>query len=203
MRLIDLAPPETPACRAALEVATAYATPALLNHSVRAYFWAAGYAVTRGIKFDAELLYVSAMLHDLSLVPAFDNFSLPFEEAGGHLAWVFGAAAGWPVERRQRAADVIIRHMWDKVDVAADPEGHLLELSTGMDTSGRQTGDIPADLRAEVLERYPRLDFPVEMLGFFEDQATRKPHCLAAKYVSGGFATRVRANPLDRPPSGE
>lgn len=198
MRLSDLPSPDTPACRAALEVATAYATPALFNHSVRSYLWAAGYAVTRGIAFDAELLYVSAMLHDLTLVPAFDNFSLPFEEAGGHLAWVFGAAAGWPADRRQRAADVIVRHMWDAVDVTVDPEGHLLELSTGMDTSGRQTGDIPPDLRAEVLARYPRLDFPEEMLGHFENQAARKPHCLAAKFVASGFATRVRANPLDR-----
>lgn len=199
MRLSELDLPDTPACRAALEVATAYATPALLNHSVRSYLWAAGYAVTRGIQFDAELLYVSALLHDISLVPAFDNFSLPFEEAGGHLAWVFGAAAGWPVERRQRAADVIIRHMWDKVDVTTDPEGHLLELSTSMDVSGRQTDDIPVDLRADVLARYPRLEFPTEMIGYFEDQGARKPHCLAAKFVGSGFANRVRANPLDRP----
>lgn len=197
MRLIDLSAPDTPACRAALEVATVYATPSLLNHSVRSYFWAAGYAVTRGITFDAELLYVAAMLHDLSLVPAFDNYSLPFEEAGGHLAWVFGAAAGWPVARRQRASEIIIRHMWDAVDVTTDPEGHLLELSTGMDTSGRQTDDIPPELRAEVLERYPRLGFAEEMIENFERQAARKPNCLAAKFVGGRFASRVRANPLD------
>ena len=118
MRLSELELPDTPACRAALEVATAYATPALLNHSVRSYLWAAGYASTRGIRFDAELLYVAAMLHDLSLVPAFDNFSLPFEEAGGHLAWVFGAGAGWPPDRRRRVSEVIVRHMWDRVDLS-------------------------------------------------------------------------------------
>jgi hypothetical protein len=101
-----------------------------------------------GIAFDAELLYVSAMLHDLALVKAFDNHALPFEEAGGHVAWVFGAAAGWPRERRRRAAEVIVRHMWDVVDVATDPEGHLLELSTGMEISGRRTEDIPPDPRA-------------------------------------------------------
>src|SRR4026207_2075898 len=95
MKLDDLEVPATTACRAALEVATAYCSPALLNHSVRAYLWAAGYAATRGIAFDAELLYVSAMLHDLALVKEFDNHALPFEEAGGHVAWVFGAAAGW------------------------------------------------------------------------------------------------------------
>ena len=160
MKLDALEIPATQACRAALEVATAYCSPALLNHSVRAYLWAAGYAGTRGIAFDAELLYVSAMLHDLALVKEFDNHSVAFEEAGGHVAWVFGAGAGWPVARRQRAAEVIVRHMWDAVDVAEDPEGHLLELSTGMDISGRRTEDIPADLRRDVLARYPRLGSP-------------------------------------------
>jgi hypothetical protein len=114
------------------------------------------------------------------------------------VAWVFGAAAGWPVERRRRAAEVIVRHMWDEVDVATDPEGHLLELSTAMDISGRRTEDIPPDLRAEVLARYPRLGLGEEFVVYFEDQAKRKPSCLAAKFVQGGFATRVAANPLDR-----
>jgi hypothetical protein len=179
-------------------VATEYCTPALLNHSIRAYLWAAGYGLGHGIRFDAELLYVSAMLHDLGLVKEFDNHALPFEEAGGHVAWVFGAAAGWPADRRRRAAEVIIRHMWDEVDVAKDPEGHLLELSTAMDISGRQTGDIPPDLRADVLARYPRLGLANEFVRCFEDQASRKPLCLAAKFVRSGLAARVASNPLDR-----
>ena len=198
MRLDDLEVPTTPACRAALEVATGYCSPALLNHSVRAYLWGAGYGVARGIAFDAELLYVSSMLHDLGLVREFDNHSVPFEEAGGHVAWVFGAAAGWSVERRQRAAQVVVRHMWNEVDVAEDPEGHLLELSTGMDVSGRRTEDIPADLRADVLEQYPRLGLAEEFIACFRDQAARKPQSLAAKFVGQGFAARVAANPLDR-----
>jgi hypothetical protein len=186
MKLNDLEIPVTPTCRAALEVATAYCSPALLNHSVRAYLWAAGYALGQGIAFDAELLYVSAM------------HTLPFEEAGGHVAWVFGAAAGWPPERRRRAAEIIVRHMWDVVDVATDPEGYLLELSTAMDISGRRTEDIPPDLRAEVLARYPRLGLAEEFIASFEDQAARKPLCLAAKFVRSGFAARVAANPLER-----
>ncbi len=198
MKLNDLKIPATTACHTALEVATAYCSPALLNHSIRAYLWAAGYGLERGIAFDAELLYVSAMLHDLSLVKEFDNHTLPFEEAGGHVAWVFGAGAGWPVERRRRAAEVIVRHMWDKVDVAKDPEGYLLELSTGMDISGRGTEDIPPDLRTDVLARYPRLGLGEQFIGYSEDQAKRKPLCLAAKFVRSGFAAKVAANPLDR-----
>jgi hypothetical protein len=198
MKLDDLEIPSTTACRAALEVATVYCSPALLNHSIRAYLWAAGYAQERSIIFDDELLYVSAMLHDLALVKEFDNHILPFEEAGGHVAWVFGAAAGWPMERRRRAAAVIVRHMWDAVDIAKDPEGHLLELSTGMDISGRHTEEIPTDLRADVLARYPRLGLGQEFIGYFEDQAQRKPQCLAAKFVRSGLAAKLAANPLDR-----
>jgi hypothetical protein len=89
MKLTDLEIPVTPACRAALDVATAYCSPALLNHSVRAYLWAAGYGFERGIAFDAELLYVSAMLHDLALVKEFDNHTLPFEGSG---RWSNGSA---------------------------------------------------------------------------------------------------------------
>jgi hypothetical protein len=198
MRLDDLKIPATSACRAALEVATTFCSPALLNHCVRSYLWAAGYGIANGIAFDTELLYVSAMLHDLALVKEFDNHRLPFEEAGGHVAWVFGAAAGWPVERRRRAAEVIVRHMWEEVDVAQDPEGHLLELSTGMDISGRRTEDIPADFRGDVLVRYPRLGLSKEFVACFREQAERKPQSLAAKFVSRGFAAKVAANPLDR-----
>lgn len=197
MKLDDLDVPDTPTCRAALEVATAYCSPALLNHSIRAYLWAAGYGLGQGIAFDAELLYVSAMLHDVSLVEEFDNHTLPFEVAGGHLAWVFGAAAGWSVARRRRASEIIVRHMWDGVDVATDPESHLLELSTAMDISGRRTQEISAELRAEVLALYPRLGLAEEFIAYFDDQAKRKPQCLVAKFVQSGFAARVAANPLD------
>lgn len=198
MKLADLHFPDSHACRAALEVATAYCSPALLNHSVRAYLWGAGYAVSRDIAFDAELLYVTALFHDIALVDEFDNHSLPFEVAGGHIAWVFGAAAGWPPARRRRAAEVIERHMWEKVDLAADVEGHLLELATGMDSSGRQTEDIPPDLRAEVLAAYPRLGFAAVLVAHFREQAARKPDCLAAQFVRRGFTSRAEANPLDR-----
>lgn len=198
MTFDDLTIPTTPACMAALEVATAYCSPSLLNHSVRAYLWAAGYGLERSIAFDAELLYVAALLHDLALVKEFDNHSLPFEEAGGHVAWVFGAAAGWPAERRRRVSEIIVRHMWDFVDVTNDPEGHLLEISTAMDISGRCTAEIPAGLRDDVLARYPRLGLAGEFVGYFNDQAARKPTCLAARFVGQGFAGRVAANPLDR-----
>ena len=196
MHLDDLVP-DSAAASLAREVAEQFHSPALLNHCLRSHLWAAAYGLERGIEFDAELLYVTAMLHDLGLVPVFDSATVPFEEAGGAVAWVFGAGAGWDADRRRRAAEVIVAHMADSVDVTAAPEGHLLELATGLDVSGRRPEDWPADLRAEVLERHPRLGLAEEFIGCFTEQARRKPSSLAGRLVAGGFADRVRANPLD------
>ncbi|MEU8776812.1 HD domain-containing protein [Streptomyces sp. NPDC048606] len=187
--------PDTAACAAALEVAAAYCTPALLNHSVRSYVWACAYADARGIAYDAELLYVAALLHDLGLTPEFDSHTVPFDEAGGHVAWVFAAGAGWPAERRRRLSEVIVRHMWDAVDVDLDPEGHLLERATGVDISGRNAEDFTDAFRAEVLARHPREGLAQEFLACFRDQAARKPESSAAAAVRGGLAERVLADP--------
>ena len=197
MPLDDLVP-RSAAAALALEVAERFHSPALLNHCRRSHLWAAEYARARGIAVDAELLYVAAMLHDIGLVPAFDSATLPFEEAGGAVAWVFGAGAGWDAGRRRRAAEVVVAHMADTVDAARDPEGHLLELATGLDISGRRPDDWPADLRTEVLARYPRLGLIEEFVGCFQAQARRKPDSLAGRFVATGFADRARANPLDR-----
>ncbi|MFF9913833.1 HD domain-containing protein [Streptomyces sp. NPDC013457] len=189
--------PDTPACATALEVATAYCSPALLNHSVRAHVWAAAYGAAQGIDFDPELLYVASLLHDIGLTPEFDSHTVGFDHAGGHVAWVFAAGAGWPAARRQRLADVIVAHMANDVDVQADPEGFLLERSTSLDISGRYTDDFSAAFKAEVLARHPRLGIAEEFLGCFRDQAERKPTSSAAASIRAGIAERVLANALD------
>src|SRR4051794_28603081 len=151
--IAGLEPPPSPATTAAREVLVRYSSPALVNHCERSYYWSAGLGQLNGIAYDAELLYVASMLHDLGLVGAFDNHLAPFEVAGGDVGWVFGAGAGWPPERRTRVKEIVIRHMWNEVDPALDGEGHLLCEGTGLDISGRNAGTWPADLRAEVLER--------------------------------------------------
>lgn len=197
MALDDLVVPDTAAAAAALEVASAYYSPPLLNHSQRAYVWAAADGMTRGIGFDAELLYVAAMFHDIGLTSKFDSHTAAFEEAGGHVARVFAAGAGWPAKRRERLAEVIIRHMWPQVDASMDPEGHLLAWSTAAEVVGRNLDAWTDDFKAEVLERYPRLDLTKEFLACFQAQAERKPDSSAAAAVRSGLSTRMTANPLD------
>src|SRR4051794_34929924 len=172
MKLADIPVPSTPAATTAREVVKHFSPPALVNHCVRAYLLAVALGATEGLEVDHELLYVASMLHDLTLEPAFDNHSLPFEDAGAHLAWVFAAGAGWPERRRERAGEIIIAHMRG-TDPAVDPEGHLLDLSTGLDIGGRAVDRWPEALLAEAVAAHPRLDPAPRFTPFFRAPAAR------------------------------
>jgi hypothetical protein len=198
MRLADVVVPRTPAAVGAREVAAEFCSPALLNHSERSYAFAVGFASVLDLGYDSELLYVSALLHDLGLTEAFDNHRIAFETAGGYAAWALTAGAGWPTDRRRRAVEVIERHMWPSVDPAMDPEGHLLEIATGLDISGARPDVLPRSFLDEVLARYPRLDLGAEFTACLVDQAARKPDTAAARLVAGGLAEKLRDHPLER-----
>jgi hypothetical protein len=200
MTVVDLVIPDTAASSAALEVASAYQSAALLSHSRRVYLWAAAYARQQGIRCDGELLFVAAMFHDISLAPEFDSHTVSFEEAGSHVARVFAAGAGWPSERRERLGQVIVRHMWPDVDVADDPEGHLLSRAAALDIVGKNIDDFSPAFRDEVLRRHPRLGLADEFLACFRAQAERKPGSVAARAVQSGLGSRIAANPLDAAP---
>jgi HD superfamily phosphodiesterase len=175
----------------AVEVARRYYNESLFNHCARSYLLAREDAKRNSLQFDDELLLVSAMLHDLALTDPFDSTTVPFEEAGGQVAWIFAAAAGWSLQRRNRVADVIERHMWDSVPAEVDTEGFLLERATSLDISGRNKEDWPAEFLAEVVAAYPRHD----LTDVFA--SCRKPQSRAAQAVATGIRERLRANPLN------
>jgi hypothetical protein len=202
LRLADIHVPTTLVAEQAAEASAAWCSKALMEHNHRAYLWAAARGTDMGLAFDEELLYVAAMLHDIGLLAAFDNATASFDEAGGNVAWMFAAGAGWPVERRVRLSEIIVRHMWDSVDPAFDAEGHLLEVGTAIDISGRDPGLWAPALRAEILAAHPRLDLVEEFTACIADQARRKPASSAAAAVRSGIERRIAANDLDHPESG-
>lgn len=189
--------PESAAVAAAMSVADRYFSPAFLNHAVRCYVWGARYGAAHGIDRDDELYCVAALLHDIALSPPFDSHGLPFEEAGGEVARVFGLAAGWPAGRVDRVAEIIVRHMRADVAAAVDPESHLLQVASSWDVVGRWPQEFPPQVRAATLGRYPRLGFGAEFLASFEDQARRKPGSAAAASVGRSLAARIAVHPLD------
>ncbi|GAB3410262.1 HD domain-containing protein [Schumannella luteola] len=196
------APPDTPAVRAAVEVLDRYASPAIRAHSWRSWHWALGFGEQLGLPpVDAELLCVAALLHDIGLARAFDAAEPSYEEAGGHVAWAVAAGAGWPAVRRDRLAEVIVRHNWPEVPVD-DPDGHLLEIATGLDISGARPDALPTELVDAVLARFPRGELGTEFGALVTAQAQRKPSTQARRLVESGLVGKLAAHPHEHRATG-
>ena len=96
MRIADIPVPDTLAARGARALAEQYQSSAITAHAVRSWLWAEAFALVDGIRgIDHELLYVSAVLHDIGTVPEFDNHAISYEHAGGHVGVALTAGAGW------------------------------------------------------------------------------------------------------------
>lgn len=198
MRIADFPVPDTAAARGALALAEEYHSPSILNHVTRSWLWAEAFATVGGLDaIDHELLYVAAMLHDIGLAPEFDNHTLAYEHAGGHVGVALTAGAGWDAVRRRRVLDVIVEHNWPSVDPDQDAEGYLLEVATALDISGARPDALPDGFLREVLAEHPRLALAHEFGAAVVDQAERKPSSAACRLVDGGVVRKLRDNPLE------
>ncbi|MDQ1177334.1 HD domain-containing protein [Microbacterium sp. SORGH_AS_0421] len=199
MQLADFPVPDGFAARGALALAREYQSPAITAHALRSWLWAEAFALVDGVAgIDHELLYVAAVLHDIGTVTEFDNHTLSYEHAGGHVGVALTAGAGWDRERRERVLDVIVRHNWPSVDPDLDAEGYLLETATALDISGARPDALPAEFVREVLAVYPRSSLAAEFGACVTDQAARKPDTAARRLVDGGVVRKLAANPLER-----
>lgn len=198
MLLSEIPVPDTQAAQLAREVCRHFHSEALVNHCERAYRFGAALGMQQELTFDPELLYVAAMFHDSGLTQSFDNVSRPFEHAGGDVGWVFAAGVGWRLARRNRVAEIIVRHMWQAVDPALDVEGYLLESSTSLDITGAGAELWPSELKAEIVRVFPRLNLAAEFGRCFAEQAARKPESNAARSVALGLVERLADNPLEQ-----
>jgi HD superfamily phosphodiesterase len=61
----------------------------LFNHSSRVYYFAAATGKRKGLTFDPELLYVSAMFHDMGLTQKHSSATDRFEVDGANTAREF------------------------------------------------------------------------------------------------------------------
>ena len=168
----------------------------LVNHSVRAYAWAVELAWHDALEFDPEILYVSALLHDIGLVAEYDIGGC-FEVDGAIAAERFALDHGQTAERARAIYDVVALHMLAAAPPGSTSEVILLNDSTGVDVTGYRVRDVRPSAIPEVLRAYPRLDFKEGFAAMFVDQATRKPTCRVAEMVATGKLEAIAKAPFD------
>src|SRR6188474_69371 len=138
--------PDSALARRARNLVADSAPAVLVNHSVRNYGWAVDLALHDGLDFDSEILYVSAMLHDIGLVPAYDLGGC-YEVDGAIAAEELARDAREPEERARAIYDVIALHNDETLPPGPASEVVLLWDSAGTDV----TGDRLADVRPAII----------------------------------------------------
>jgi HD domain len=188
--------PDSPLAQRARQLIADVAPPFLVNHSVRSYAWAVELARNDELQFDPEILYASAMLHDIGLVPEYDLGGC-FEVDGAIAAEKLAHEGGAPKARARAIHDVIAFHQADSLPPDHASEVVLLWDSTGVDVTGDRFDDVRAEIVPALLAAYPRLDFKRDFAALFADQASRKPTCRAAKMVASGMLEEIAQAPFD------
>jgi hypothetical protein len=181
--------PDSLLVKEATEILREYSTDLLFNHSIRVYLFAAEQGRQRSLRFDAELLYVAAAFHDLGLIKKFSSQNERFEVDGANAARQFLDAHNIAEDQMQAVWEAIALHTTPGIPQYMRPEVALLNSGVLLDVLGVGFDQFPAELREEIVARYPRTNFKK---GFIEEYFAGFAHKPATTYgtVNAGICER-------------
>jgi hypothetical protein len=150
-------------------------TQLLYDHSRRVFLWGALVGAERGLRFDAELLYVGAMFHDIGLVEGHRSHDERFEIDGANAARRFLEQHGVPEEEVMTVWESIALHTTPQIPRYKQPEVALVTAGVELDVLGIGFDDVPAAVRDEVVAAHPRTGFKAGIVDAFADGMRFKP----------------------------
>lgn len=185
--------PDSLLANEATSILREYSTELLINHSIRVYLFAAEQGRQQKLPFDAELLYVAAAFHDLGLVKKFSSENERFEVDGANAARQFLTAHSVPEEQVKTVWQAIALHTTPGITQHMSPEVALLYTGVGLDVLGRGFEQFPANLRDEIVARYPRSRFKQNFIQEYFAGFAHKPSTTYGT-VNAGVCERFLPN---------
>ena len=168
--------PDSKLAREVTELVRDTENPLLFNHSSRVYYFAAATGERKGLSFDPELLYVSAMFHDLGLTPKHSSATDRFE--------VDGANAAREFLRQHKISQQDIDTVWTSIALHTTPGipqymrpvVALLTNGVEMDVLGIAYSEFSDADREAIVAAYPRTEHSKEdIIQAFYDGIKHKP----------------------------
>jgi hypothetical protein len=181
----------------------------LYDHSRRVFLWGSLQGEKRGLRFDAELLYVGAMFHDIGLVEGHRSAHERFEIDGANAARGFLEQRGVPEDQVLTVWDSIALHTTPEIPRYKAPEVWLVTLGVEFDVLGLHFDDLAPEQRDEVVAAHPRPGFKAGIVEAFFEGMRDKPETafgtmntdiLEAKlpgYVRPNFSDFIANNRLE------
>lgn len=168
--------PDTKMAREATEFIRDTESDLLFNHSSRVYHWAALADQKRGIKADAELLYIGCMFHDIGLTHEYCSCDKRFEVDGANEARKFLEGHGVSTLDIDKVWTAIALHTTPGIPEFMAPEIALLTAGVEMDVLGIDYQKFSQEEISAVTRQYPRTpDFKEEIIQAFYDGIKHKP----------------------------
>jgi HD domain-containing protein len=177
--------PDSELAREATEFVRDASTQLLYDHSRRVFLWASLRAEPLRLRFDAELLYVGAMFHDLGLVEGHRSVDERFEIDGANAARAFLERHGLPEEQVMTVWESIALHTTRQVPNYKQPEVRLVALGVQYDLVGSPFDALSPEQRDLVLAAHPRTRFKSGMIEALAAGIRDKPETAAGTTMTG------------------
>jgi len=168
--------PDSVIARQATELLRKHGSELLYNHSLRTFLFAALNGRQNNSRYDAELLFVSAMFHDLGLTPHYRSDDKRFEVDGANAARDFLRAHGVSPRSLQLVWDAIALHTSPGIAEYKEPEVALLNFGAALDVVGRGYDQLSDNDREAIVKQFPRNGLKKNMITTFFDGFKHKPH---------------------------
>ncbi len=194
-RVSDMPVPDSAVAEQATRLVRELSPRFLFNHGVRVFMFAEAIGRHTHVKFDREVVYLAAVMHDLGLLAQF-NGTGSFEVEGAGVARRFLVDRGFAERRADLVHEAIALHAAVGVASKRAPEIALVHFGAGMDVVGFRAEDLSPDTVRHVVAAYPRLGFKQAFSAALEDEARRKPASHMAGLVGLGFPRRIRHAPF-------
>jgi HD domain-containing protein len=178
--------PDSELCQRATALVAELSPPFLFNHCARSFLFGDAIGKRDGPKYDRELLYLSAILHDLGLTDAYVGGDQRFEVEGADRARAFLVEHGLPEGKADVVWDAIALNTSFGIALRKGPEIALAHLGVSADFLGTRLADVSSETVAQIVREYPRPDFISSATNLLAGCARRKP-----QFVPGTFLEMV------------
>src|SRR5260370_11326903 len=149
--IAGIAIPDSKLSTEAADTLREYGNEFLWNHSHGVFLFGSLLGRQENLKYDPELLYISALFHDLGLTSHYRSPDKRFEVDGANAARSFLEQHGIPKESTQLVWDAIALHTTRRVAQYKEPVVALNYQGVVFDVIGDHFEDLSEERRSQVV----------------------------------------------------
>ncbi len=188
--------PDTELAEAVTSLVREVSSDPLFFHVARSYVFASKIGEANKMRFDPELLYVAAMMHDLGLTERY-MADARFEVDGADAAAKILRDRNYPESKIDLVWEAIALHATKEIPERLRPEVALTHLGVFMD-GGYKADSFPPEFFATVFEVLPRLHNKAMIIESIGAVLRKKPH---TAYLAFEKDIALRTVPNFNPPN--